>query len=967
MTRILKMQFCALIVLSAVAVAFAVNGVAVVTHWNGINANLWGNYGQIEKYTVTNNVSSKTATLYSGTARWPTIDHTGSKVAFIKQLGEIAVVSIDGGTATDLCSVPSGGNDEGFLGWPTGDWIYYTGGGYSNTKSSELWRVNANTKQNERVVTFVTNGTTPVGQWSWGISSNGQRMFIRCNDSDGNFNKTAYGDCFFVQLPTSFPQNIELGKTELTGVHSVSIDGCGAAISPDGSICIAFPGSHSEIAFRHWWQTSPYQTIAVSAMFAWGNIENTGTEGNWLRFAVNSDKWICAMTGKDRGKNGSSSSRFNFVDQEAISIAKSSGYNDCYDPGSFFIGEATSAPVLSLTPTSLDFDAVIGLTAPAAQTVTVKNTGSETMDNVTTAINYAQGSDWLSVTRGGANNAQTLSNTVNIAGLSEGDYSATVTVTASNASPSTAAYTVSLSVTQPPVYTTLKVTPTSATTQPGGRVSFLAEALDQFDNSFSQQPTSIQWSASGGGTIATTGLFTAGTTEGGPFTVTATAQIGGVTKSGTAQVSVKSVSFADNMVGYWSFDDITGTTVPDGFGNNDGTLSNATATTGKIAQALTFTSASSRVTLPNMDISAGGSGTDGITIAAWVKGTAFSDGRIVSKATGTVENDSYWTLSSAGHTIWFRLKTDGATTTLISSSDVLASETWAHVAATYDGSTMRLYKDGVEVGSAAKTGTISTNESVGVAIGNNPAGAGDKPFGGDMDEVYLFNRALSGAELTSLMSGAGEEPVGPIKILKPDGSLAYQVGQVLTIQWEIDFAQVANGVMIEFSTDEDLEAWARVSGGSAIVEGSEYYSGNVGTYSFTIPEQAGLDNGSTVSTVSNKCVIKVSGPYEPDIPVSISRPFPITNESATRFALVHGLNGPAMSLTQTASDAIVFSVNTKSEYCLEMFSIKGRRVFTQSGSRPATYRVARHSLMAGTYIVRLRNENKVFTRQLVLQ
>ncbi|HVO33036.1 MAG TPA: T9SS type A sorting domain-containing protein, partial [Elusimicrobiota bacterium] len=62
---------------------------------------------------------------------------------------------------------------------------------------------------------------------------------------------------------------------------------------------------------------------------------------------------------------------------------------------------------------------------------------------------------------------------------------------------------------------------------------FSATALDQFTQALATPP-SFGWTVSGGGTIGPTGLFTAGPTSGGPFTVTAAA--GG--KSGTAQVTV---------------------------------------------------------------------------------------------------------------------------------------------------------------------------------------------------------------------------------------------------------------------------------------------------------------------------------------------------------------------------------------------------------------------------------------------
>ena len=107
------------------------------------------------------------------------------------------------------------------------------------------------------------------------------------------------------------------------------------------------------------------------------------------------------------------------------------------------------------------------------------------------------------------------------------------TVTAASGSVSGTA---SVTVTAPPVLTTITVSPASASVQTGGTKQFSATGYDQFGQPVSPQPT-FTWSVSGGGSISASGLFTAGSTAGGPFTVTAAS--GSV--SGTASVTVTSV------------------------------------------------------------------------------------------------------------------------------------------------------------------------------------------------------------------------------------------------------------------------------------------------------------------------------------------------------------------------------------------------------------------------------------------
>jgi hypothetical protein len=86
-----------------------------------------------------------------------------------------------------------------------------------------------------------------------------------------------------------------------------------------------------------------------------------------------------------------------------------------------------------------------------------------------------------------------------------------------------------------PVLTSILVSPATVSVQAGGSVQFGASGHDQYGQTLSPQ-SAFSWSVSGGGTVDASGRFTAGSTAGGPFTVTASG--GGVT--GTAHVTVTS-------------------------------------------------------------------------------------------------------------------------------------------------------------------------------------------------------------------------------------------------------------------------------------------------------------------------------------------------------------------------------------------------------------------------------------------
>jgi len=220
-------------------------------------------------------------------------------------------------------------------------------------------------------------------------------------------------------------------------------------------------------------------------------------------------------------------------------------------------------------------------------------------------------------------------------------------------------------------------------------------------------------------------------------------------------VDLNGTSGPDATTAWWKLDETFGTTATDSSGSgNNGTLvgmSGSAWTTGIIDGALRFDGSDDRVDVGTFDIIGG----SGLTIAAWLKADDFDvdDARIISKATGTSNNDHYWMLSTKrgdGVRLRFRLKTNGSTKTLMADAGNLSPGAWAHAAAVWNGSTMRLYEDGVLVGSASKSGTLSTSGTVGVAIGNQPVGAGDKPFDGLIDDVRIYNRALNEQEIAVL-------------------------------------------------------------------------------------------------------------------------------------------------------------------------------------------------------------------------
>ncbi len=231
--------------------------------------------------------------------------------------------------------------------------------------------------------------------------------------------------------------------------------------------------------------------------------------------------------------------------------------------------------------------------------------------------------------------------------------------------------------------------------------------------------------------------------------------------TGTTPTTVTFTSNIDASTGNpeavasYTFDNGTGS---DSSGSgNDSVLRNgpvlATDTPDGSTYSLRFDGIDDHLTAGKIDLAG-----SGLTLSAWFKADDFSnsDPRLISKATGSAANDHLWMLgltdTGGKQRLRARVRVGGSTTTLVASSGNLVSNTWYHAALTHDGTTVRLYLNGVQVGSTSLTGTVDVAPSVDVAIGSNP-GAQYGLFRGLIDDIHILDKALDASALASLASG----------------------------------------------------------------------------------------------------------------------------------------------------------------------------------------------------------------------
>src|SRR5207244_2437802 len=198
-------------------------------------------------------------------------------------------------------------------------------------------------------------------------------------------------------------------------------------------------------------------------------------------------------------------------------------------------------------------------------------------------------------------------------------------------------------------------------------------------------PYSVAWDT----TAATNGTHT--------LTARARDAAGNQTTSSAVTVTVSNTA-PTGLVAAWGFNEGTGTTTADASGNsNTGTVTNTTwAATGKYGKALSFNGTNSWVTVndsASLDL------TTGMTLEAWVNPTAINGWECVVLKEDTTDlayalyGDNNGNDSGGPRRPVVSVRQGGATSWTPGSAQVPLN-TWSHMAATYDGTALRMYVNG---------------------------------------------------------------------------------------------------------------------------------------------------------------------------------------------------------------------------------------------------------------------------------
>jgi glucose/arabinose dehydrogenase/fibronectin type 3 domain-containing protein len=263
------------------------------------------------------------------------------------------------------------------------------------------------------------------------------------------------------------------------------------------------------------------------------------------------------------------------------------------------------------------------------------------------------------------------------------------------------------------------------------------------------------------------------------------------------------------LVAAWAFGEGSGTTTADVSGNgNVGTLTSASwSTQGRYGNALSFNGTSSVVRVASSSsLDVGGA----MTLEGWVKPTASQSGwRTVLQR----QTDAYYLNASSGagalRPAGGGTFGSGSSGTLIGPTAIPVS-TWTHEALTYDGTTMRLYINGVEAVSKPQTGAVQSSTNPLWIGGNTPYG---EYFQGLLDEIRVYRRALTASEIQSDMN-TSLVPTTPDSTppAKPAGLTAAAAGgSQINLTWTASTDNVGvSGYRVERCTGEDCTNFGEI-------------------------------------------------------------------------------------------------------------------------------------------------------------
>ena len=255
--------------------------------------------------------------------------------------------------------------------------------------------------------------------------------------------------------------------------------------------------------------------------------------------------------------------------------------------------------------------------------------------------------------------------------------------------------------------------------------------------------------------------------------------------------------------------------VPDTTLTYDGIASNVTYATGHIGNAAVFNGSSSYINL--------GDPTSGITtanysISFWVNTTSTSTSYLISKylTDGLDSTDVFRVMNLSGGTISFRTSTfGGGSARDITSTTSINDGNWHHILFTVTPSTSKLYIDGTQEGGDSTLYTAVTPSTVtrNVTVGRHDAG--DNYFNGKIDQVRIFDKAISAEDVATLYAETSSTASNTNPLSEGSGVALYSLDYDAS---EASGYYDGTPTNVEFGVGGKINYGARFNGSSSYID-----------------------------------------------------------------------------------------------------------------------------------------------------
>jgi len=243
-----------------------------------------------------------------------------------------------------------------------------------------------------------------------------------------------------------------------------------------------------------------------------------------------------------------------------------------------------------------------------------------------------------------------------------------------------------------------------------------------------------------------------------PFTCTVTMTVSTTTATppGSYQIQVLGngatstnvpLTVNDDLLGYWTFNEGTGSTAADSSGHGfTGTLwGGASWGAGRSGNALFLTVGSQYVAINTLS----GSKTGPFTVSAWLRPTASTAAYTFIGSNGP--DYGFEAKMQSGTQIMTSIGTGTSWITRPASSYSWSANNWYHVTYVIDTTGYRAYVNGVQVGTGTYAGTpLLYDGTHSLVVGYTGHTIFQEFFKGNIDELKIYNRALTAAEVSQV-------------------------------------------------------------------------------------------------------------------------------------------------------------------------------------------------------------------------